>query len=157
MIRSFIDDGVVEFRDGKSKITERIDTVVIPETINEVLMSRIDKLDENTRSLLKVASVIGRNFFYKILAEVAKTVEKIDERLVFLKEVQLIKEQIRMEEIEYLFKHALAQEAVYKSILHKKRKELHLNVARSIESIFQDKLHEFYGMLAYHYSCGENF
>jgi len=156
VIRSFIDEGVVEFQDGKFEITERIDLVVIPETINEVLMSRIDKFDENTRSLLKIASVIGRNFFYKILVEVAKTVEEINERLVFLKEVQLIKEQIRMEEIEYLFKHAVAHEAVYNSILQKKKKELHLNVARSIESVFQDKLHEFYGMLAYHYSYGEN-
>ena len=56
----------------------------------------------------------------------------------------LIREQQRMEELEYLFKHALAQEAAYDSILHQKRKDLHLQVARSIEKVFDERLHEFY-------------
>ena len=61
-----------------------------------------------------------------------------------------------MGEVEYLFKHALAQEAAYESILPPKRRELHLRVAHSIEKIFKERLHEFYGMLAYHYSRAED-
>jgi len=61
-----------------------------------------------------------------------------------------------VEELEYLFKHALAQEAAYESILHQKRKELHLKVADSIEKVFQEKIHEFYGILAFHYTQGED-
>lgn len=156
VVRSFIDDGVVEVKEGRFRITEKIDSVVVPETINEVLMARIDKLDEETRSLLKIASVIGRNFFYKILADVATSIEEIDDRLEYLKETQLILERRRMAELEYLFKHALAQEATYESILGKKRKKLHLKIARSIESVFSVRLHEFYGMLAFHYSKGED-
>ena len=150
--RSFIDDGVVEIENGHFRVTEKIDSVVIPETINDVIMARVDKLEEQTKSLLKVASVIGRNFFYKILAEVARRVDEIDDRLEHLKEVQLIKERRKTKELEYLFKHALAWDAVYNSILLKKRKQLHLDVARSIESVFCERLHEFYGMLAFHYS-----
>jgi len=114
----------------------------------EMLLS----LEERTRSLLKVASVIGRNFFYKILTKVAYEVEDVDERLELLKEVQLIRERRRTEELEYLFKHALARDAVYSSIPQKKRKQLHLDVARSIESVFSEKIYEFYGRLAFHYS-----
>ncbi len=154
--RSFIDDGAVEIENGNFRVTEKIDSVVIPETISDLIMARVDKLEEQTKSLLRIASVIGRNFFYKILAEVAKRVEEIDDRLEYLKEVQLIKERRRMEELEYLFKHALAWDAVYNSILLKKRKQLHIDVARSIESVFTDRIHEFYGMLALHYSRGEN-
>ena len=51
---------------------------------------------------------------------------------------------------------ALTQEAAYESILPRKRKELHLKVANSIEKVFSRRLHEFYGMLAYHYSKAEN-
>jgi serine/threonine protein kinase/tetratricopeptide (TPR) repeat protein len=155
--RSFIDDGVVEIENGRFRVTEKIDSVVIPETINDVIMARVDKLDEQTKSLLRIASVIGRNFFYKILADVASGVEEIDDTLEHLKEVQLIKERRRMKELEYLFKHALAWDAVYNSILLKKRKKLHLDVARSIESVFTERLQEFYGMLALHYTRGENF
>jgi serine/threonine protein kinase/tetratricopeptide (TPR) repeat protein len=157
VVQSFIDVGAVEVKEDGFRVTEKIDSVVIPETVQEILMSRIDRLDEETCSLLKVASVIGRNFFYKILAEVAKSTSEIDGRLLFLKEVQLIKERRRLEELEYLFKHALVQEVVYDSVLLKKRKELHLRVAESIECVFSHKLHEFYGVLAYHYSRGENF
>jgi tetratricopeptide (TPR) repeat protein len=60
-----------------------------------------------------------------------------------------------MGEVEYLFKHALTQEAAYESILFHKRKDLHIKVAHSIERVFSHRLHEFYGMLAYHYSRAE--
>jgi len=156
VVRSFIDEGAVVRKNGVYEVTEKIDTVVIPQTINDVLMARIDRLEEKTRDLIKVASVIGRNFFHRILTEVAKTIEDIDDRLVYLKEMQLIRERRRMEELEYLFKHALAQEAAYESILVEKRKELHLKVANSIERVFTEKLREFYGMLALHYSRGED-
>jgi len=55
-----------------------------------------------------------------------------------------------MGEVEYLFNHALVQEVAYESILPLKERKLHLSVARSIEKIFDERLHEFYGMLAYH-------
>ena len=151
VVRSFIDTGAVVKANGEFKVTEKIAGMVIPHTINDVIMARIDRLDENTRDLVKVASVIGRNFFYRILTEVANTVDGIDIRLSYLKQIELIREQQRMEELEYLFKHALAQKAAYDSILHQKRKNLHLEVARSIEKVFDERLHEFYGMLSYHY------
>jgi class 3 adenylate cyclase/tetratricopeptide (TPR) repeat protein len=156
VVRSFIDEGAVEVGESGFRVTDKIDTVTIPETVQEILMARIDRLDEETRALLKVASVIGRNFFYKILAEVARSADGIEGRLTLLKEIQLIQERRRLEELEFLFKHALVQEVVYDSLLLKKRKELHLEVARAIETVFASKLHEFYGVLAYHYSCGES-
>jgi hypothetical protein len=61
-----------------------------------------------------------------------------------------------MEELEYFFKHALAQEAAYESTLLQQRKQLHLKVAESIERIFSERLHEFYGLLALHYSRADN-
>jgi class 3 adenylate cyclase/tetratricopeptide (TPR) repeat protein len=154
--RSLIDEQAVVIKDGAFQVTEKIGTIAIPNTINDVLMSRIDRLGEKTRNLVKIASVIGRNFFYRILADVAGTIENLEDRLSYLKEIQLIRERKRMDELEYFFKHALTQETAYESILPDKRKKLHLSVARSIEKVFSDRLHEFFGMLAYHYSCAEN-
>ncbi len=156
VVRSFIDEGAVVKKGDTFQVTEKIHSVTVPLTINEVLMSRIDRLDEDTKSLIKTASVIGRNFFHKIISRVAGDVSDIDTRLSYLEDIQLIRERTRMDELEYLFKHALAQEAAYESILIQKRKELHLHVAQAIESVFRDRLHEFFGMLAFHYSKGEN-
>jgi class 3 adenylate cyclase len=157
VVRSFIDTGAVVIKDAKFEVTDKIDKIIIPHTVNDVLMARIDRLEDETRDLVKVASVIGRNFFHKILSEVAESIENIDSKISHLKDIQLIRERKRMEELEYLFKHALAQEAAYESILHQKRKEIHLQVARSIENVFKEKLHEFYGMLALHYSKAEDY
>jgi class 3 adenylate cyclase/tetratricopeptide (TPR) repeat protein len=156
VIRSLIEEGVIVRRNGGFELTSQADSVGIPPTINHVLMARIDRLDERTRELVRVASVIGRNFFDRILRNVADGIDNIDERLNYLKQIQLIRERIRMQEREYLFKHALAQEAAYESILLQQRRTLHLKVGRAIEDIFSERLNEFYGMLAYHYSRAED-
>lgn len=156
VMQSFIDEGVVVLKHGTFEVTEKIRTMTIPHTINDVVMSRIDRLEHETRNLLRLASVIGTNFFYRIIADVATTIEDIDSRLSYLEEIQIIRERRRIGEQEYLFKHALTQEAAYDSILLKKRKDLHIRVAHSIEKVFNHRLPEFYGMLAYHYSKGES-
>jgi len=129
---------------------------IIPHTISDAILSRIDRLDEKTKNLITIASVIGRSFFYRILIDIIQPAESINKMLLFLEEAQLVFERNRLGEREYLFKHALTQEVVYESILFKKRIFLHLQVAASIENLFNDKLYEFYGVLAYHYGKGEN-
>ena len=156
VVQSFIDEGAVVPKNGSFAVTGMIDTVVIPQSVFDVLMARIDRLERQTRNLIKVAAVIGRNFFYRILADVVESIEDIDTRLVYLKEIQLIEERKGPREVKYQFKHALTQEVAYKSLLHEKRRELHLKVADSIENIFPERLTEFYGMLAYHYGRAED-
>jgi len=155
VIRSFLDEGIIEVENNVFRITEKIREVNIPETINEVILSRVDKLDEKTKELLKTASVIGRNFYFKVLEEAADTIGELDERLQYLKDVQLIGESKKKDDIEFLFKHALAQQATYESIVLNTKKELHLKIARSIEKVFAEKIHEFYGTLAMHYGKAE--
>ena len=152
VIRSFIDEGLVEIKDNNFLLTENIKYANIPETIDNVLLSRIDRLDEKTKDLLKTASVIGKNFYYKVLEEAAMTIEEMDSKLEYLKDVQLINERKQKDEVEFLFKHALAQQATYDSIMDKTRKKLHFKIAGSIEKVFAGRIHEFYGMLAHHYS-----
>ena len=156
VIRSFIDEGAIVREGGSFEVTEKIHTVVIPPTINDVIIARIDRLDEETRNLLKIASVIGRNFFYRILKEMAASIGDIDDRLAYLKDLQLIRDRLRMEEVEYLFKHALAQEAVYQSLLKNTRLELHERVGVVMERLFKDRLSEFCETIAFHFKNGRS-
>lgn len=156
ILRSFLDEGIIEVKENHFVVTDKINEVNIPETINEVILSRVDKLDEKTKELLKTASVIGRNFYFKVLEEAADTIGELDERLGYLKEVQLIGESKKKDEIEYLFKHALAQQATYESIILNTKKEMHLKIARSIEKVFAENLNEFYATLAHHYEMAGN-
>ncbi len=152
VIRSFIDEGLIEIKENSFLLTENIRYANIPETIDNVILSRIDRLDGKTKELLKTASVIGRNFYFKVLEEAAQTIEEVDSKLEYLKDIQLINERKHKDEVEFLFKHALAQQATYDSIIEKSRKDLHLKIAKSIEKVFAGRIHEFYGTLAHHYS-----
>ena len=168
VVRSLIDQGAVEYQDGRFHVTAKIDSVVIPGTIQDVIMARVDRLDESARQLLQVASVIGRSFYRRIIADVLQRERGLDEDLAALREKQLLFQRAArwsvavgergiMEDLEYVFKHALAQETIYNLLLLKTRKELHRRVAHSIEALFDDRLPHFYGMLAYHYTRAEEF
>jgi len=156
VIRSFIDEGLIQIKENQFLLTDNIKYANIPETIDNVLLSRIERLDDKTKNLLRTASVIGRNFYYKVLEEAAQTIEEVDNKLEYLKDVQLINERKQKDEVEFLFKHALAQQATYDSIMEKTRKNLHLKIAGSIEKVFAGRIHEFYGTLAHHYSKAEH-
>ncbi len=156
IVRSLIDQGAIVKGNNVLQVNDRIDTVVIPPTINSLLVARIDRLDVWTRELVKIASVIGRSFFDRILKDVAAFIQDIDSKLACLKDLQLIRDRIRIGELEHLFKHVLTQEAAYEATLRSQRRTLHVRVAQSIEKIFWDRLYEFYGVLAYHYSRGED-
>ena len=156
IVRSIIDAKSAVLKNAVFEATLKTTDPVIPHTVSDAIMSRIDRLDEKTKNLITIASVIGRSFFYRILTDIIHPTESIDKKLFLLEEAQLVFERKRLGEREYLFKHALTQEVVYESILYKKRIFLHLQVAASIEHLFNDKLYEFYGLLAYHYGKGEN-
>jgi len=156
VIRSLFDEGIITLEQGRARVSEKISSGIIPGSINDMLMSRIDKLDEDTRMLVKVASVIGRQFFLKILLHIVGTEMDVRHILDQLVRTQLIRESRRMEEVEYLFKHALIHQAAYNTILRGQRKDLHLRVGRAIEEVFKERIHDFYGVLAYHYGLGED-
>ena len=157
VLRSLIDQGIIEYANKTFVVNEKINSINIPETIHEVLLSRVEKLDEKTRNLLDTASVIGRNFYFKVLDEAADTIGEVSERLQYLKNMQIIQESCDQDNLEFVFKHALAHQASYDAMVDKERKSLHLKIAESIEKVFPERINEFYGTLAMHYSKAENY
>jgi serine/threonine protein kinase/tetratricopeptide (TPR) repeat protein len=156
VVRSLVGDGTIEIVDGAIRVTHKVGEFVVPETIQELLVARVDLLHESTRSLLKVASVIGATFLHRILEIVAPSPELLDSALRDLIDAQLIRRGERSGEVEYAFNHALTQESVYETLVPRARRDLHLRVAAAIEQTCAPRLNEFYGMLALHYSRAEN-
>jgi len=100
--------------------------------------------------------VIGRDFLYEILKRITELEERIDGELSHLERLDLIRTRSLQPDIEYMFKHALTQEIVYNGLLKKQRREIHEQIARVIESVFQDRLAEFNETLAYHFARGQS-
>ncbi|MGD0626383.1 MAG: adenylate/guanylate cyclase domain-containing protein [Thermodesulfobacteriota bacterium] len=154
MIRELIDLGALvrEKTTGRWQATAQLERVTIPDTLQGVVMARIDRLDEEVKQVLKLAAVIGRIFLHRVLRGVAEAERELDRPLAELQNLELVREKSRTPELEYIFKHALVQEATYESILLRRRRELHRRVGECVEALFADRLDEFYGLLAYHYS-----
>lgn len=167
VVRELVDGGAISEVDGRFRVTSKIVDVVIPSTVQEVIMVRIDRLDESKRHVLQLASIIGRSFSYGVIAELVDRARTLPDDLGELRDKQIlvekgprwdvaIGERTIAEELEYTFKHALAQETIYSSILQQTCKELHGRVAGAIESRFADRLKEFFGTLSYHYLHAED-
>jgi len=154
-IRTLIDDGVIVRRsDGQGwQVREGADLsrIDVPESLQTLLIARIDRLEEQTRQTLQLAAVIGRRFFHRILALISEMAGELDRQLEALERADLILEAGRIPELEYLFRHSLTQEAAYNTILLRRRREFHRRVAQAIEQVFGDGLEEFWPLLAHHY------
>jgi tetratricopeptide (TPR) repeat protein len=105
---------------------------------------------------MQVASVIGREFAFRILQAISGMREEVKADLLDLQRLEIIYEKSLFPEIAYIFKHALIQEVAYNSLLLKKRREIHENIGKAIEDLYSERLEEFYEMLAWHYSHGKN-
>ena len=101
MVNSLIDEGAVVEKEGRFEVTEKIESVVIPSTVKDVLTSRINRLESRTRELVNIAAVIGKSFFDRVVKDVAYSIEDIQYKLEYLKDVQLIQSHMRMEELDY--------------------------------------------------------
>lgn len=130
--------------------------MAIPDTIQGVVMARIDRLDDRLKGVLGVAAVIGRSFFHRVLRAVVDHSDGLDERLSGLKAANLIADHTAASELAYIFQHALVQEAVYESLLLARRRSLHGQVAACIELLFSGNgSQEFASVLALHYARAE--
>lgn len=157
VVRALISTGAVvrDEASGGWRVTDAAERIAIPGTIQGVIVARVDRLDDDVKQVLKVASVIGRSFLYKVLDALDEAGQALDSYLAGLQQLELIRERRRQPELEFLFTHALVQEATYDSILVERRRHLHLEVATAIERLFPDRLDEFAGVLAHHFTAAE--
>ena len=129
--------------------------VDFPDTIQGVITSRIDRLEPQEQLTVKVASVIGRLFAYKLLRDVYPAVqdaERIRTSLDHLERLELTILESADPELTYLFNHILTQEVVYASMTTSQRQELHKKIALWYESRLENADNRTIPLLAYHWS-----
>ena len=153
VIRSLIDSGAIvqDEATGRWQAAQDVSSIPIPDTLQGVLMARIDRLQEEAKRVLQLAAVIGRIFLYRVLAAIAREERELDEYLITLQREEMIRERARLPELEYIFKHHLTQEAAYNGLLKKERRVFHRQVAKALERLFSERIEEQVGLLAHHW------
>ncbi len=127
----------------------------VPDTIQDVLMARIDLLPDVLKRLLQTASVLGREFSPSLLDAICQDPGPQDERLHSLARAEFLYERNEPDGPVYVFKHALTQEVAYESLLLSRRGQLHLAAAQALEALYAGRIEDAYDRLAYHYARTE--
>ena len=153
--RALLEDGTLQRDNGGLKLARPLSAVVIPDTVQGVIMARIDRLPEAPKAALQVASVIGREFSAQLVERVAALPQDARQALGELRAVELIYQKSAFPELAYLFKHALTHDVAYESLLKQHRRALHRRAGEVIEDLYAERLSEFYEALAGHYLQGE--
>ncbi|MBT7826210.1 MAG: tetratricopeptide repeat protein, partial [Bacteroidetes bacterium] len=151
LTRKLVDDAIVQKINGQW-IFQRDDVELsLPDTLNGLILSRIDGLEKSVRSTIQKGSVIGRDFLRKILKKVILKLDHKgpDEHLVVLGNYQLIFHDLERE--HYWFKHMLTRDVAYNTLLKQNRKILHRVTAEVVEDNFPDESDEYSTFLAHHF------
>jgi predicted ATPase len=155
LTHSLLENGSIQKKDRQFVLSAKASDIQIPDTIQGIIAARMDRLEDNLKRTMQVASVIGRDFAFRILQTITGLREELKAYLLNLQGLEFIYEKSLFPELEYIFKHALTQEVAYNSLLLKRRKEIHGKIGEAIEQIYAERLEEFYEMLAYHFVQGE--
>jgi class 3 adenylate cyclase/tetratricopeptide (TPR) repeat protein len=156
IVRELLDRGDI-VKSGEEYICARpIEQCEIPNTVQGVLAARMDRLSEDLKRTMQVASVIGRDFAFRLLKSIMEIGDELRTQMTNLVGLEILYEKALYPELEYIFKHALTQEVAYDSLLKQRRREIHGHVAQIIEELYADRLENHYESLAHHYERSGN-
>jgi len=154
--KTLLDLGVLRRENGVIRMVAGRADVSVPDTIHGIIMARLDRLGEEGKRAVQLASVIGRQFLQRLLERIAGLSGSLEGLLQELKALEIIYEQGLLPEPAYIFKHAVIQDVAYNSLLKERRRELHRAVGAAIEELYPDRLADHYQELAHHFVIGED-
>ena len=123
----------------------------LPETVQEMIASRVEQLPEVEQLTLKVASVIGTTFQPELLSH-AHPLRRARSTLATHLEELTHKKLIRVYSTDYAFRHRLTQEAIYEGLPAAQCRQLHAIVGAALETLAPDDVE----LLAFHYSRSDH-
>jgi len=126
----------------------------LPATVQEVLEARLDRLPEAATRVVRPAAVIGRTFWYRVLARLLPE-GSVSDGLGVLEAEAFVVPRATTPELTYAFRQALIRDVAYQVQLLSVRRKTHTAVGAAIETLFADRLDEFVDLLAYHYERGD--
>ena len=155
LTRALIEGGALSERAGAYALAQPSDELEIPATLQGVLLARIDRLSRELKEALRVAAAIGRVFSSAVLVEALPVDSPVDDLLSRLQDLDFVYRLGPGSDGDYSFKHVLAQEAVYSTLLKNRRAAYHEAIGTAIEDLYADRLEEYAEVLARHFEEAE--
>jgi class 3 adenylate cyclase len=134
LIRMLIERGWVVRKDDHWVGSGTIAEAEVPDTLRGLLLARIDRLADEARRTLRMASVIGRDVPVRLLESVTGDASLTARALGLAEAAGLVRFAAADPEPIYRFRHVLIQEAAYDSLLKADRRRLHREVGEALEA-----------------------
>ena len=154
LVRSLIDAGALVQEDDGWRFDHDAE-IEIPQTVEKVILARLDRLSARSHHVVTAASALGRRFALPLLDGVLEDGDS-SEALHELQRLGLIQQSRRWPQPEYRFRHALIQETAYRTLLGARRSELHQRAAEWLEERYAGSETEVLGLLAHHWLAAQN-
>jgi len=136
-----------------------LSSIELPTSLQGLVLSRLDQLSERPKTLLKVASVVGRVFHASWLSSIYPelgTISDIQEDLQVLNHQQFTESDPSKGEDTYFFRNMITRSVIYDSLLYKSRTMIHEQTGKYLETAYPDIIDQYLDVLAYHYDHSQN-
>ncbi len=124
-----------------------LDQSPLPGDVNALLVARLDRLSHSVKEVVQTAAVLGREFEIRLLSHMLKSDQALQEKISHAEGESIWS---ALNEIRYIFNHALLRDAAYRMQLRASRQALHKLALEALENLYQDDLSNRYGELSYH-------
>jgi class 3 adenylate cyclase/tetratricopeptide (TPR) repeat protein len=125
----------------------------VPDALERLIRSRVDRLRPALREAVAAASVLGAEFSQSALGAVTGANGELPAVLGELCTTGLLWEVRQLPEPVFRFRHALIQEATYQGMLRAQRRQLHARAAWGLEAVSADRLEEVAAVLGHHHAA----
>lgn len=149
LTKLMVEEGTIQIDNGVWRLSKSLEHVNIPSKIHDVIVRRLDRLDEEQREVLDCASVIGEEFTSELLSNTLDL-----SRMKMLKILRTLEQRHRLIHFlrdDYKFDHVKIKEVLYNEISQELRMEYHAIIAESIEKMYKENPQDIIEELAFHY------
>ena len=153
LTKTVLESGLLDDAGDRYILRGPLPSLAIPSTLHASLLARLDRLAA-VKDVAQTAAAIGREFSYALIAAVAGLPERdLRAALAQLVTAELVFQRGVPPDANYLFKHALVQDAAYASLVRSRRQQLHAQIARALEAQFPDVVASEPELLAHHFTA----
>lgn len=152
---ALLEEGTLRVEQGEVVLSGPVEALELPDTVQAIIRMRLDRVDRESRDVVRLAAVVGREFTRTILEHAMPQAGRLPNALQTLKSAGLIQQVRVVPDVLFRFKHVLTQEVAYGSLVEHQCKELHGRVAEAIEVVYAGRLHDQLQQLAHHFSRAE--
>jgi class 3 adenylate cyclase/tetratricopeptide (TPR) repeat protein len=150
LTKAVVESGALADAGDRYTLAGPLPQLAIPTSLNASLLARLDRLAP-VREVAQIASALGRQFSHELISAVAPIPKRqLDDALEQLVHAELMFRRGIPPDAEYVFKHALVQDAAYSTLLRSGRQQIHARIAVTLEDKFPEVRVVQPALLAHH-------